>query len=381
MGVTGHRYYDPKNGRFINRDPIEETGGLNLYGFCGNDAVNRWDVLGNAWSVTDNKDGTFTGKAWDTVDNIFIDLGAWNFSTELDATNWASSRSGWNFDERSGIREIVQYRTWDSNDPDNLSGSEYWTQDQWLPYLAWQNDQSYATVFENPGFPLAGSNDGFSRLAALDVWAGQIAAQNGGSSGWGNIRYQDAQGNWHEIAGSSSAPNSGVTYGGPGMTEGGVTVMAPFTVSANGGDSHDSSLGSFAVGASATHLATDVAGETGRFVMNGNVYKPGFYGNQYVPSSAVTAAKNTTAKVLRVGGKIAVVTEAGVTVLELHESGYSNRGWVKFGESAGFIFLGLAGGPLGAGAALLYVVGDATGLLNPVFQNYDGTPRRKEPGG
>ena len=42
----GHRFYDPKNGRFINKDPIEESGGLNLYGFCGNDGVNKWDYLG-----------------------------------------------------------------------------------------------------------------------------------------------------------------------------------------------------------------------------------------------------------------------------------------------------------------------------------------------
>ena len=31
---------------FLNRDPIEEAGGLNLYGFVGNDPVNRWDYLG-----------------------------------------------------------------------------------------------------------------------------------------------------------------------------------------------------------------------------------------------------------------------------------------------------------------------------------------------
>jgi RHS repeat-associated protein len=43
----GYRYYDPSNGRFVGRDPIEETGGLNLYGFCRNDGVNRWDMLGN----------------------------------------------------------------------------------------------------------------------------------------------------------------------------------------------------------------------------------------------------------------------------------------------------------------------------------------------
>jgi RHS repeat-associated protein len=42
----GMRYYDAKNGRFINRDPIEERGGLNLYGFCGNDGINHHDILG-----------------------------------------------------------------------------------------------------------------------------------------------------------------------------------------------------------------------------------------------------------------------------------------------------------------------------------------------
>ena len=28
---------------FPSRDPIEEDGGINLYGLLGNDAVNRWD--------------------------------------------------------------------------------------------------------------------------------------------------------------------------------------------------------------------------------------------------------------------------------------------------------------------------------------------------
>ncbi len=46
----GHRYYSAELGRFINRDPIQEQGGLNLYGFCGNDGVNHWDYLGQ-WSL------------------------------------------------------------------------------------------------------------------------------------------------------------------------------------------------------------------------------------------------------------------------------------------------------------------------------------------
>ena len=42
----GFRYYSPTTGRWLSRDPIGEAGGLNLYGFVGNDGVNRWDYLG-----------------------------------------------------------------------------------------------------------------------------------------------------------------------------------------------------------------------------------------------------------------------------------------------------------------------------------------------
>lgn len=44
----GYRYYDPVTGRWPSRDPIEEEGGINLYGFVGNDGINLWDNLGNA---------------------------------------------------------------------------------------------------------------------------------------------------------------------------------------------------------------------------------------------------------------------------------------------------------------------------------------------
>ena len=42
----GYRYYDPATGRWPSRDPIGENGGINLYGFVGNDGVNWWDYLG-----------------------------------------------------------------------------------------------------------------------------------------------------------------------------------------------------------------------------------------------------------------------------------------------------------------------------------------------
>jgi RHS repeat-associated protein len=44
----GYRSYHPQLGRWISRDPIEENGGLNLYGMVGNNAVMNWDHLGLA---------------------------------------------------------------------------------------------------------------------------------------------------------------------------------------------------------------------------------------------------------------------------------------------------------------------------------------------
>jgi RHS repeat-associated protein len=42
----GYRFYDPSNGRWLNRDPIEEEGGVNLYNFVENNPINWVDFLG-----------------------------------------------------------------------------------------------------------------------------------------------------------------------------------------------------------------------------------------------------------------------------------------------------------------------------------------------
>jgi RHS repeat-associated protein len=42
----GYRYYSPSFGRWISRDPLEEKGGLNLYGFCNNSPIFRIDTDG-----------------------------------------------------------------------------------------------------------------------------------------------------------------------------------------------------------------------------------------------------------------------------------------------------------------------------------------------
>lgn len=48
MGVTYYlyRWYDAPNGRWPSRDPIEEQGGVNLYGFVGNNGISKTDSLG-----------------------------------------------------------------------------------------------------------------------------------------------------------------------------------------------------------------------------------------------------------------------------------------------------------------------------------------------
>lgn len=46
MGYWGWRYYHPELGRWLSRDPIEEKGGVNLYGFVFNSPVMNFDNFG-----------------------------------------------------------------------------------------------------------------------------------------------------------------------------------------------------------------------------------------------------------------------------------------------------------------------------------------------
>ena len=46
----GYRHYVPSLCRWLTQDPIEEDGGLNLYGFCGNNPIDRYDALGRSWA-------------------------------------------------------------------------------------------------------------------------------------------------------------------------------------------------------------------------------------------------------------------------------------------------------------------------------------------
>jgi len=70
----GYRFYDAERGRWLNRDPIEENGGVNLYGFVNNDSINKIDLLGNAliWSM--HLVYPATGKAKSNIPNLKSEL-------------------------------------------------------------------------------------------------------------------------------------------------------------------------------------------------------------------------------------------------------------------------------------------------------------------
>jgi RHS repeat-associated protein len=50
--LTQYRAYDPETGRWLSRDPSEEQGGINLYGYVLGDPMNSFDPLG-LWALGD----------------------------------------------------------------------------------------------------------------------------------------------------------------------------------------------------------------------------------------------------------------------------------------------------------------------------------------
>ncbi|MCX5846567.1 MAG: hypothetical protein NTW12_09485 [Deltaproteobacteria bacterium] len=55
LSYFGKRFYSPSAGRWTTRDPIGERGGLNLYGFVGNNPINYIDPIGLIWPFSDDK--------------------------------------------------------------------------------------------------------------------------------------------------------------------------------------------------------------------------------------------------------------------------------------------------------------------------------------
>jgi RHS repeat-associated protein len=109
----GLRYYSPKHGRFINRDPIEEAGGLNLYGFCRNNPINIADSLG----LTPGPTVTFSGRYKQIVTitvNVIFDGG----TVAQQQTFITAIQSGWS--GQIGPYTVTTNVTTQFGNPDSL---------------------------------------------------------------------------------------------------------------------------------------------------------------------------------------------------------------------------------------------------------------------
>ncbi len=89
MVYYGLRYYNPQTGRWLNRDPIWEWGGLNLYTYVWNSPLNFVDPYGLATAVIiggpspsgpDNSSGNPFGHA----SIAFTGNGVYSFGTGTD---------------------------------------------------------------------------------------------------------------------------------------------------------------------------------------------------------------------------------------------------------------------------------------------------------
>jgi RHS repeat-associated protein len=68
-----YRFYNPETGRWINRDPIGERGGFNLYAMVRNRPTNYFDPLGLDWSDPNRGGGAWAdvdGKCGDKVEDL-----------------------------------------------------------------------------------------------------------------------------------------------------------------------------------------------------------------------------------------------------------------------------------------------------------------------
>ncbi len=95
----GYRYYAPRLGRWVSRDPIGEEGGLNLLGLFGNAALLTTDPLGLSVCTV-----TF-GTTWDPSPALGDDLSGYCHSELSGVEKWQFQPSGC----PKGTLRIAQY--------------------------------------------------------------------------------------------------------------------------------------------------------------------------------------------------------------------------------------------------------------------------------
>ena len=111
----GYRFYSLELHRWLNRDPIEEDGGLNLYAFCENNGINAVDVLGKSAYVFiyDSHDEMFQSWANSVKDKIegnrttsYGDKSL-KFDPKTDTVHMVPIQGPHSFQQLRGIQDVV----------------------------------------------------------------------------------------------------------------------------------------------------------------------------------------------------------------------------------------------------------------------------------
>ena len=88
--LLGHRFYNAAKGQFLTRDPIGYRGGVNLYGYTGNNPTNWadssglspfWDWVDTGWASFDTLIGVIGGlggtASYDYTNRVTVVQGGW----------------------------------------------------------------------------------------------------------------------------------------------------------------------------------------------------------------------------------------------------------------------------------------------------------------
>ena len=128
LAYFGYRYYSPELGRFVNRDPIGEEDGVNLYEFVRNAPVNLTDFLGMEWSEPDRQKESRARTECDCGDKVeelamMIKLNASEF------VEWLRDEDGKGLPQRAD-EEITEHRVFSVPNTGYVDASSY----SWGPF-------------------------------------------------------------------------------------------------------------------------------------------------------------------------------------------------------------------------------------------------------
>jgi len=179
------RYYSPDLGRWLNRDPLGESGGFNLYAIAANNIINRWDYLGMcdpSWF-----DENIYGPLEDVAEAV-ADAATWTGELGLDAAIWGGSQiygnpSEWLTPGESTVGQLLNELNNGNISTDQYSGLRSQINDNKYGHSNQMSElqETYGIL----GIPfLTAGGLAYEVLTGAGIMSGHVQGQGTGSCGW-----------------------------------------------------------------------------------------------------------------------------------------------------------------------------------------------------